>query len=134
MAELILEIITPERMVFNGRVDLVNIPGSEGQFTVLKGHAPLLSSVEIGELYFSRGQNRFHYAINKGFAHVLNNRVTLLVETAERADEIDVKRALAAKQRAEAAIGGVSRDDYEFQKLQAALMRAITRLKIAERK
>ncbi len=133
MTELTLEIITPDRIVFSGLVDQVTIPGSEGQFSVLKGHAPLLSSVDIGELYYRRGQNKFQYAINTGFAQVANNRVTILVETAERSDQIDRERALRAKQRAEESIGRVSRDDAEHQKLKAALLRAITRLKIAER-
>ncbi len=132
MTELTLEIITPERVVFSGLVDQVTIPGSEGQFSVLKGHAPLLSSVDIGELYYRRGQSKVRYAINSGFAQVSQNRATILVESAERSDAIDRERALRAKQRAEEKIGRVSRDDVEFQKLQAALLRAITRLKIAE--
>lgn len=132
MTELTLEIITPERIVFSGLVDQVTIPGSEGQFSVLKGHAPLLSAVDIGELYYKRGQNLIRYAINTGFAQVSHNRVTILVETAERADTIDRERALRAKQRAAERMGIVSREDVEFQKLQVALQRAIIRLKIAE--
>jgi F-type H+-transporting ATPase subunit epsilon len=132
--ELLLEIVTPERLVFSGMVEQVTIPGSEGQFGVLKGHTPLLSFVDIGELNFSKDGKRSHYAISTGYAEVASNKVTLLVETAERADKIDKERALKAKERAQLALGKmppVQTDDYE--KARAALMRAISRLNAASK-
>src|SRR5512138_1912869 len=99
--ELTLEIVTPERVAFRGTVDEVTIPGTEGEFGVLKGHAPLLSSVDYGELSFLRGHEKTRYAVHSGYAEVSASQVTVLVENAERADEIDRERAARAKQRAE---------------------------------
>lgn len=130
--EILLEIVTPERLVFSDLVEQVTIPGSEGQFGVLKGHTPLLSFVDIGELNLIKGGQRFYYAISTGYAEVASNKVTLLVETAERADAIDKERAQKARERAQAQLSttppGTS-DDYE--KLKAALMRAMARLNVA---
>ena len=91
--ELILEVVTPESMVFSGKVDEVTIPGTEGEFGVLKGHEPFLTSVDIGELYYINGGKRTYYAINTGYAEVTGSKVTVLIETAERADAIDKDRA-----------------------------------------
>lgn len=130
--ELLLEIVTPERLVFSDLVEQVTIPGSEGQFGILKGHTPLLSFVDIGELNLLKDGKRSYYAINTGYAEVASNKVTLLVETAERADAIDKERARIAKERAQEKLStmppGMS-DDYE--KLKAALMRAMARLNVA---
>lgn len=132
--EILLEIVTPERLVFSDMVEQVTIPGSEGQFGVLKGHIPLLSFVEIGELSLLKQGKRFYYAINTGYAEVASNKVTLLVETAERADAIDKERARKARERAQEELStappGAS-DDYE--KLKAALMRAMARLNVADK-
>ncbi|MDZ4165083.1 MAG: F0F1 ATP synthase subunit epsilon [Smithellaceae bacterium] len=126
--ELVLDIITPEKLAFSGSVELVTIPGTEGQFSVLKGHAPFLGAVDIGELYYTKGAEKFFYALNTGFAEVSRNRVTILVETAERSDMIDPERAMKAKQRAEEGLGQISREEMEFHKLQAALAGALNRL------
>ena len=83
-----LEILTPERIVESLEVEQVTLPGTEGQFGVLPGHAALLSSLEIGEMSFSVAGEKTYYAVNRGFAEVFQNRVMVLVETAERADEI----------------------------------------------
>ena len=129
--ELTLEIVTPERMAFKGVVEEVTIPGSEGEFGVLRGHAPLLSSVDVGELSFTQDHKRTHYAVNTGYAEVTASKVTILVETAERSDQIDLERARRAKQRAEELIGKLPKEDAEFEKIRLALLRAITRLNIA---
>ncbi len=132
--EILLEIVTPEKMVFSGLVEEVIIPGSEGQFGVLKGHTPLLSFVDIGELTLIKDGKRSYYAINTGYAEVASNKVTLLVETAERADAIDKERALRAKERAQAELTKLppgATEDYE--KLKFALMRAIARINVAGR-
>ena len=130
--EILLEIVTPERLVMSDWVEQVTIPGSEGQFGVLKGHTPLLSFVDIGELSLVKEGKRFYFAINTGYAEVASNKVTLLVETAERADAIDKERAQKARERAQAelkAITSGASDDYD--KIRAALMRAIARLNVA---
>jgi F-type H+-transporting ATPase subunit epsilon len=129
--ELTLEIVTPERMAFTGIVEEVTIPGTEGEFGVLRGHAPLLSSVDVGELSFTRDHKKTHYAVNTGYAEVTASKVTVLVETAERSDQIDLERARRAKQKAEELMGKLPREDTEFEKIRLALLRAITRINIA---
>jgi len=126
--ELRLEIVTPERMAFAGVVDEVTIPGTEGEFGVLRGHASLLSSVDIGMLSFTREQKKVRYALTTGYAEVTSSKVTILVETAERSDLIDRERAQRAKERAEEKLAKLSKEDAEFEKTRLALLRAITRL------
>ncbi|MCE5263908.1 MAG: F0F1 ATP synthase subunit epsilon [Deltaproteobacteria bacterium] len=129
--ELTLEIVTPENLTFRGVVEEVTIPGSEGEFGVLRGHAPLLSAVDVGELSFTQERKKSHYAVNTGYAEVTASKVTVLVETAERSDQIDLERARRAKQRAEELMGKLPKEDAEFEKNRLALLRAITRLNVA---
>ncbi len=131
--ELKLEIVTPEQMTFRGVVEEVTIPGTEGQFGVLKGHAALLSSVDIGELSFTQDHKKTYYAVNTGYAEVTASKVTVLVETAERFDLIDRERAMRAREQAEEKLAKFSREDVEFEKARLALLRAITRLNVAGR-
>ena len=107
--ELMLEIVTPERMAFSGKVEEVTIPGSEGEFGVLRGHTPLLSFVDIGVLNFTQENKKTYYAVNTGYTEVTAQKVTVLVETAERAGNIDVERAKRAKGRAEERLAKMSR-------------------------
>jgi F-type H+-transporting ATPase subunit epsilon len=109
-------------------VDEVTIPGTEGEFGVLKGHAPLLGSVGIGTLSIVKDKTRIFYAVNTGYAKVSASSVVLLLETAERSDMIDRQRAEQALQRAEQKIGNLTRGDVEFEMAQAALKRAIARI------
>jgi F-type H+-transporting ATPase subunit epsilon len=129
--ELTLEIVTPEQMTFRGVVEEVTIPGTEGEFGVLKGHAPLLSSVEHGELSFIRDHQKTRFAVHTGYAEVSASKVTVLVESAERSDMIDLERAKRAKERAEEKLHKLPRDDAEFEKVRLALMRALTRMNVA---
>ena len=131
--ELMLEIVTPEKLAFSGRVEEVTIPGSEGEFGVLRGHTPLLSFVDVGILNFTREGEKTYYAVNTGYTEVTSTKVTVLVETAERSDDIDVERAKKAKDRAEENIGRLSKDDVEHEKQKAALLRAITRISAAKK-
>ncbi|HVO67416.1 MAG TPA: F0F1 ATP synthase subunit epsilon [Syntrophales bacterium] len=131
--ELMLEIVTPEKMAFSGKVEEVTIPGTEGEFGVLRGHAALLSSVDVGELNYTKDGKKTHYALNTGYAEVTTDKVTILAETAERADTIDKERAKIAKDNAEAKLAKMSKDDLEFELIRAALTRAITRLNVAEK-
>ena len=131
--ELILEIVTPEKMAFSGKVEQVTIPGSEGQFGVLKGHAPLLSSVDIGELNFTQDGKKTYYAVSTGYAEVASDRVTVLVETAERSDMIDRERARRAKEAAEVKLPKMSGEDADYERVRAALMRALMRLSVSEK-
>ena len=129
--ELMLEIVTPEKMAFSGNIEEVTIPGSEGEFGVLRGHAALLGSVDIGELSFTKDNKKTFYAVNTGYAEVTGSKVTLLVETAERSDMIDTERAKRAKETAEGKLAKISKDDVEFESARIALVRAITRINVS---
>ncbi len=131
--ELILEVVTPEKMVFSGKVEEVTIPGTEGEFGVLRGHEPFLTSVDIGELYYFAGGKKFHYAVNTGYAEVTGTKVTVLIETAERADMIDKERAQKAKEKAESAITQLTKEHDDYEKTRLALLRAVTRISVAEK-
>jgi F-type H+-transporting ATPase subunit epsilon len=132
--ELMLEIVTPEKMAFSDKVEEVTIPGTEGEFGVLKGHEAFLSSVDIGELNFLKDGKKTYYAVNTGYAEVTSSKVTVLVETAERSDQIDKERALKAKDKAETRLGQLTKEDTEYEILRAALARAIARISVADKK
>jgi F-type H+-transporting ATPase subunit epsilon len=129
--ELLLEIVTPEKLAFSGSIDEVTCPGSEGEFGVLRGHASLLSAIKFGELSYLRDGKRTSYAVNTGYAEVTGSKVTVLVETAERADQIDVDRARRAKETAEQKMAKFAKEDPEFERAKIALERAELRIKIA---
>ena len=108
--KITLEIVTPDRSLVTAQVDELQLPGSEGYFGVLPGHTPMLATLKIGEMWYRIGQEMHYLAIAFGFVEVLPERVTVLAQIAERADEIDVARAQAAKQRAAERAGRASRD------------------------
>jgi F-type H+-transporting ATPase subunit epsilon len=133
MAEkILLEIVTPEKKVLSETVDIVVAPGDLGEFGVLPGHVPFLCKLKVGELRYRIGAALRLVSIMGGYAEVANNQVTILATAAEEAAEIDVVRARAARERAERRIAG-ARDEFDFARAQAALQRAMARLKIAER-
>jgi F-type H+-transporting ATPase subunit epsilon len=135
MAEkLRLEMVTPYKRVLSEEVDEVTAPGSIGEFGLLPGHTPMLTTLKIGELSYRKGSELFHLAVNWGYVEVENDTVTVLVETAEPADEIDLARARAALGRAEEAMKGRSSEDRDFMVMQAALERAMIRIQGAGRK
>ena len=130
MAETIqLEIVTPERLVVNDTADYVEIPGRSGYLGVLPGHAPLITELAVGEISYRNGSQTKRLAVAWGFAEVLHNKVTILAETAEKADEIDTARAEAAKKKAEAELQKAGPEGN--RDAQAALQRATTRLDVA---
>src|SRR5215216_2052077 len=116
--KLTLEIVTPDRSLVTEQVDEVQLPGSEGYFGVLPGHTPLLSTLQVGELWYRVGQDKHFLSIAFGFAEVLPERVTVLAQIAERAEEIDVARAEAAKRRAEERVARAStpQADMDFER------------------
>jgi len=127
---LTLEIVTPEQVLVTAEVDEVQLPGSEGYFGVLPGHTPLLASLQVGQMWYRRGSETRHLAVAFGFVEVLPDRVTVLAQVAERAEDIDVARAEAAKRRAEALAAGPQADaDVEGARL--ALTKALVRLQVA---
>lgn len=126
-----LQIVTPDRLLVHEQVDEVQIPGSEGYLGVLPGHTPLLASLAVGELWYRKGQDRTYLAIAFGFAEVLPDRVTILARLAERAEEIDIERAAAARERAEGRLS--DKTDIDYERARAALLKAMTRLQVASR-
>ena len=131
MAGFALEIVTPEKTVYSGQVNSLQAPGSEGCFGIMAGHMPLLTSLQIGALSFaeeSGGEARM--AVSGGFAEVGRERVTILAETAERAEEIDVERAQSSRQRAEERLGDRQKTGVDVVRAQVALSRALNRLRV----
>ena len=134
MAEkLKLEMVTPYKRVLSEEVDEVTAPGSVGDLGLLPGHTPLLTNLRIGELSYRQGGQNFHVAVNWGYLEIEDDTVTVLVETAEPADQIDLARAKEAMGRAEAALKQLSPDDKDFLVMQAALERAMIRIQVAGR-
>jgi F-type H+-transporting ATPase subunit epsilon len=134
MAEdLMLEIVTPEKLAFAEAVEEVTIPGTEGEFGVLRGHASLLTSIEIGELSFTKSGKKISYAVNTGYAEVLPSKVTVLVESAERADAIDKDQAQKDKAAAEAQLAKLTKEDENYEKYRKAALMAETLLKVADK-
>ena len=129
---LALEIVTPDRSIVSQQVDEVELPGADGYFGVLPGHTPLLSSLQVGEMWYRTGQEKHHLALAFGFAEVLPDRVTVLAQIAERAQDIDVARAEAAKKRAEDRIAR-PHPEMDFERARVALIKALTRLQVASR-
>lgn len=132
MAAFALEIVTPERVVYSGQVTSLQAPGTEGSFGVMAGHMPLLASLDIGVLRFAdEGGEGVRMAVSGGFAEVGRERVTVLAETAESAEEIDVQRAESSRQRAEERLANRDDGEVDAARARAALMRAQNRLKIS---
>jgi len=128
-----LEIVTPDKMVVRDVAEEMQIPGKNGYLGVLPGHAPLITELAVGEITYRNANITHHLAVAWGFAEVLPDKVTILAETAERAEEVDVNRAQAAKQRAETNLTKAATED-EFNKVAGDLQRAETRLEVAEKK
>jgi F-type H+-transporting ATPase subunit epsilon len=126
-----LEFVTPERAIVHEDVDEVEIPGEEGYFGVLPGHAPLLASLRTGVLWYRKGAEKTYAFVDGGFAEVLPDRVAILAQVAERADEIDIQRAEAAKRRAEERLARPAAD-VDFERARLALLKALARLQISK--
>ena len=130
---LTLEIATPTRLVVTESVDEIVIPGSQGYFGVLPGHAPFLTTLGIGELMYRAGRDERYLAVSGGFAEVRNDKVIVLADTAERPEEIDRARAERARERAEQRLSGRSQEDIDYTRAAAALARALIRIQVAGR-
>ena len=131
--KLTLEIVTPERSLVHEQVDEVQLPGAEGYFGVLPGHAPLLATLQVGELWYRTGAERHFLAIAFGFVEVLPERVTVLAQIAERSQEIDVARAEAARKRAEERLARTQQADVDFERARIALVKSLIRIQVATR-
>lgn len=129
--KLKLELVTPYKKVLTEEVDEITATGALGEFGVLPGHAPFLTSLKIGEFSYKTGGVVHHLAVNWGYFEVEDDKVTVLVETAEKADEIDLQRAKAALGRAEEALKKLTTEDKDFRIYEAALERAMIRMQVA---
>ncbi len=127
-----LHIVSAERSLVNETVDEVEIPGADGYFGVLPGHAPFLALLGAGELWYRRGTEKVFLSIAFGFAEVQPDRVIILAQVAEKADEIDVARAEAAKKRAEERLARPV-IDMDFERARIALLKALIRLQVSSR-
>ena len=129
---LTLEIVTPESSVVSAQVDEVQIPGAEGSFGVLPGHTPLLATLQVGELWYRRGQETSYVAVSLGHVEVLPDRVTILAQIAESAEEIDVTRAETAEKRARDWLARPVAD-MDFERARLAMLKSLVRLQVASR-
>ncbi|MBW2564935.1 MAG: F0F1 ATP synthase subunit epsilon [Deltaproteobacteria bacterium] len=135
MAENIkLEVVTPEKSVVSEEAQIVMAPGSLGEFGILVGHTPFLTTLKIGTIrYKDAGGTEKYVFVNSGFAEALPNKVTVLAESAERRKDIDVERAKAAMERAEKRLAeDRAKEDIDFNRAKVSLARAIERVKLAE--
>ena len=128
-----LQIVTPERMLVHEQVDEIQIPGANGYFGVLPGHAPLLASLTVGELWYRKGQEKTFLSIARGFAEILPERVTVLAKLAERAEEIDVDRAEAARKRAEERLAQPHQAPLDYERARIALLKSMVRIQVSSR-
>jgi F-type H+-transporting ATPase subunit epsilon len=127
-----LQIVSADRSLVNERVDEVEIPGADGYFGVWPGHTPVLALLGAGELWYRQGTEKHYMAVAFGFAEVQPDRVTILAEIAETADEIDVTRAEAAKKRAEERLA-LPAVDLDAERARIALLKSLVRIQVATR-
>jgi F-type H+-transporting ATPase subunit epsilon len=131
---LLLEIVTPERQVFSEEVDSVVCPGVEGELGVLPNHAPLLTTLGVGELRIRRAGEEEYFAIAGGFLQVRPDRVVVMAETADMASEIDLETAQEARREAERALAEGFDEPADLARARASLQRALLRIRVAERR
>jgi len=131
---LLLEIVTPERLAYSDEVDSVQLPGIEGELGVLPHHAPLVSTLGVGELRIRKGGTEESFAIVGGFLQVLPTKVVVLAETADMASEIDLERAQEARREAEKALESGYHEGADLSTARAALQTALLRERVAQRR
>ncbi len=129
-----LEIVTPERLVYEDDVDAVTLPGSEGELGVLPHHAPLVTTLGLGELRIRKAGVEDHFAIVGGFLQVRPDRVVVMAETADMASDIDLERAQEARRQAEQAIAAGLHEPADLAAARASLQQALLRIRVAERR
>lgn len=127
-----LDIVTPHGLVLSEDVEEITASGTEGEFGVLPGHVPFITTLKIGMLILKNGGNTEYIFVNSGYAEVTADKVVVLAESAERAEDIDVERAIAARKRAEERLRQAEKVD--FARAEAALERATIRIQIAEKR
>jgi F-type H+-transporting ATPase subunit epsilon len=131
--ELLLEVVTPDRLVLSTQAEVVVCPGVEGQFGVLPGHIAFLSALDIGEMYYKAGGKTEYLAVSGGFAEVTGEKVTIVAESAEKGREIDIERAKRALERAEKRLAAAKTENIDWTRAEAAMRRSLMRTKVAGR-
>ncbi len=134
MPKIKLDIVTAERMVLSEEVDYISAPGIDGVLGILPRHAPLVTALNVGELRYKKDGEEFNFAIGGGFMEVRPDKVTVLADSAEHAEEIDEMRAEQARDRARQLLQEKPRADVEFARIEQSLRRAELRLRVAKRK
>ena len=129
---LTLELVTPDRPVVHESVDEIQIPGSEGYLGILPGHTPLLTSLQVGELWFRQGDETSYVSVAFGVAELLPDRVTILAQIAERAEDIDTERAQEAERRARERLTE-SVEDVDLERARVAELKSLVRLRVASK-
>lgn len=133
MATVKVDVVTAERIVYSGEADMIIAPGVEGQLGILPHHTPLMTTLEPGELRIKRAGEEISLVITGGFLEVRPDKVVVLADAAERAEEIDIQRAEEAKRRAEQRLAQKRIPGFDETKAEAALHRALARLRVAEK-
>jgi F-type H+-transporting ATPase subunit epsilon len=133
MAEINLEIITPEKIIYKDSVDSITVPGTKGMFQVLKDHAPLMSTIEIGVITLKKNDENNYLTTAGGTIEVLNNNVLILADSVEVIDDIDIDRAESAKTRAEENLKRKKEKEIDGVRAELALKRSINRINAREK-
>jgi F-type H+-transporting ATPase subunit epsilon len=128
-----VDIVTAERLVFSQDADIVMVPGVEGEMGILPHHEPIMTMIKPGEVLVRKGTEEYSLAVSGGFLEVTPDHITILADAAERADEIDIARAEAAKKRAEEKLTSRTAET-DAANAEAALRRSLARLKVAEKR
>ena len=134
MSTFLLEIVTPERKVYEQEANMIIVKGVEGEMGILPHHIPLVTPLKIAPVIVKKSQGEELVAVNGGFMEVRKEKVVILAESAELAVDIDVERALAAKKRAEERLADKRREEIDFRRAELALQRALNRIEVAERR
>jgi len=134
MDKLQLEIVTPDRLLLRESVDEVQVPAKGGYIGILPGHAPLITEMQIGEISYRQGKATHSLAVACGYCEVLPDRVIILAEKAEKAEEIDPQRAQSAKERAEKRLSDLQNSDIDFDRAAVSLLRAVVRIQVSSKR
>ncbi|GLB59051.1 F0F1 ATP synthase subunit epsilon [Cytobacillus sp. NCCP-133] len=134
MKTIKVSVVTPDGPVYESDVEMVSTKAQSGELGILPGHIPMVAPLQIGAVRLKNGGNTDFVAVSGGFLEVRPEQVTILAQSAEQADEIDVERAVRAKQRAEDRLNEQKRENIDFRRAELALRRAINRIEVSERK
>ncbi|WP_462410240.1 F0F1 ATP synthase subunit epsilon [Neobacillus sp. Marseille-QA0830] len=134
MKTIKVSVVTPDGPVYEDDVEMVSTKAKSGELGVLPGHIPMVAPLEIGSVRLKKDGKTEYVAVSGGFLEVRPDQVTILAQSAEKAEEIDIERALRAKERAEQRMNDQKAEHYDFRRAESALRRAINRLSVAERR